>query len=438
MNETTNPIGTLEAHRLELAERILQVGFFLDSAFGDFADNYPGHRALGIDGKETLIWAVSPEELDINKYRIGRMLPFLYDYAYNARRAEGTIDWSSWNDEGDDRAIFGGFIDVSYVEAITFISGEYDYEQTALLPKMLKLADARYHLDFGDSLSIDEIALLADMNERSVRNALRADGENCLVSDDGESVASAEALRWLRSRRGGFKETTVTSFHGETLPSALTYAEISVFIDARLQKLFPILDTDNDECWGIGKAARMLNWPVSRLFAMSQDTANINPKDCAALAKVLRVDPAWFTEQVMCALFPKEMSLIAHRRDVAESAAEEPLSSIKVVLSASAIKHGYLDIPAAESAFFPADCFGGRGGQDKGSEIELRYGGQSKATDIRVKSSITISPRARFISYFSTLRAKPGDSILVSRIDERTYELVYLPQPTEEHTEGGN
>lgn len=426
-NTTSATRPSLEAHQYELAERLLQFGFFLDLCLGDFANNNPGHRVLGINGNEPVISAVAPGELDVQQYRVGRILPFLYDYAYNARRVEGAIDWREWNSEADERYVFGGFIEMTNVENVRCASAEYNYDVTNYLPAMLRLADARQRLDFDEDLSIEDVALLADMNERSVRNALRAEGENQLVSEDGEQVRAADALRWLRGRRGGFRETTVVALDGESLPDVLSYAEIPFFIERRLERLFPLQDSDADDCCRpTEKAAKRLGWAVSKVFAMTRDTANIRPQDCTALAGVLRVDPAWFTEQVMCALFPKQMSLIAFRKEIEEPDPEEVPSFIEVELTENGIRHGYLDISASLSSFFPADCFGSKGSGKRGKEVELRYAGQARQTDIRIKSSITISPRARFVSYFSKMNAKAGDVVRVGRIDERTYELTFI------------
>jgi hypothetical protein len=426
-NTTTTP--SLEAHQIELAERILQFGFFVDIAFGDSVSNNPGHRVLGIESDQPLICAVSPAELDVSRYRIGRILPFLYNYAYQGRRTEGAIDWVEWNSEADDRYVFGAFVEMTDINNIVCLSAEFDYDQTGYLTRMLKLADARHCIDFGDDLSIEDVALLADMSERSVRNALRGEGESRLASADGEHVSAEEALRWLRSRRGVFMETSVTSLDGESLPSALSYAEIPPFISLRLAKLYPPQDSDTDDhCLPTEKAAKVLGWPVNRLLSTTQDAANVRPQDCSALAKVMCVDSAWFTEQVMCALFPKQMALIAYRKEFDEPDTDVVPAFIDVSLTANGIKHGYLDIPATFSFFFPMDSFGGRGKDERGAEVELRYRGQSRMTDIRVKSSITISPRVRFFSYFSMLGAKPGDTLRISQIDDRTFDLIHLPK----------
>ena len=430
MENTRNAIPSLEAHQAELAERLMQLGLFINLALGDAISNCPGNRMLGLDS-DYVAQPIETEidEVNVLRYRVGRILPFLYDYAYHARRTAGAIDWQEWDVEADDRYIFGAFLEMTNIESVINISAEFSYHVTGHLTRMLKLADARHRLDFEDEVTIADVALLADMEERSVRNCLRTEGANHLESHDGEHVVSAVALRWLLSRRTKFTETVEVKITGEEIPASLSYAEIPGFITKRLATLFPSQEDDTDDCCRPeDKAAKLLGWSYARVLAASQDATTIRPQDCVALAKVLRVDPAWFTEQVMCALFPKEMALIAYRREIEEPEADEIPSFIEVELSEKGIEHGYLDIPASLSAFFPADSFGGRGEHDVGAKIELRYSDQTRMSDIRVKSSIRISPRARFTSYFNGVKARAGDVIRIAKVGERIYEMTHLPK----------
>lgn len=421
---------SLKLHQIELAERILQFGFFLNVALDDLSSNVSGDRALGFESKgDLLIYRMAPDELDLQRYRIGRFLPFVYEYAYEGRKVMGATDWNDWYGEAGDRDVLGAFVEMTDVDGVAAILAEYDFTQTNYLRQMLSRADARNALDSGEALSINQLALLANLNERSVRNALKAEGVQALTSSDGETVPAREALRWLESRRGMFKKTSIVVFGEDELPEALSLAEIPVFIGTRIAQLFAAQESDPEDCcYPIEKAAHVLGWNASRIYDLTQDTSKIDPKDCAKLANILRVDPAWFTEQVMCALFPEQMSLIEYRKEFELPAAESYSGVIEVPLTENGIKHGYLDIPATLSDFFPADSFGGRGADDRGVDVELRYAGLSKKTDMRVKSSITISPRIRFTSYFNLHRAKPGDLIKIGRIDERTFELTHQSQ----------
>ena len=49
--------------------------------------------------------------------------------------------------------------------------------------------------------------------------------------------------------------------------------------------------------------------------------------------------------------------------------------------------------------------------------IELRFGNEIRDTDTRIKSSISISPRARFGGYFNeVINAKPGDMLRIIKV----------------------
>lgn len=72
--------------------------------------------------------------------------------------------------------------------------------------EILTMGDARYGLDDGAPLSIERIALLANVDIRTVRNAVSA-GD--LVAEQG-LVDNSMARRWLHGRKG-FKPTVVSS-----------------------------------------------------------------------------------------------------------------------------------------------------------------------------------------------------------------------------------
>ncbi|MEJ1959685.1 MAG: hypothetical protein WDM70_09940 [Nitrosomonadales bacterium] len=105
---------------------------------------------------------------------------------------------------------------------------------------MIKLVKARRALDNGDRLSIKQIALLAGMTEKSVRNAIYVNGGNRLEgtsSDKSDTlVENYEAKCWLKGRRG-FRETTYANFDDQQ-PERLSHAEISKYIHDRLSKLY--------------------------------------------------------------------------------------------------------------------------------------------------------------------------------------------------------
>ncbi len=72
--------------------------------------------------------------------------------------------------------------------------------------EILTMGDARYGLDEGEAMSMERIALLANVDIRTVRNAVSA-GD--LIVEQGV-IDNSMARRWLHGRRG-FKPTVVSS-----------------------------------------------------------------------------------------------------------------------------------------------------------------------------------------------------------------------------------
>lgn len=339
--------------------------------------------------------------------------------------------------------------DSAYFDLCLDVAGLDVETDVGHLRDMLDRLQARLSLDSGSSLSVREIALLADMSERSVRNAMTADGPNRLAASTDGTVDNLEAHRWLEGRRG-FVKTERRQFP-ESLkdcPDQLDSLEIPAFVRDRLFKRFseqpPIAavgleaaaSPSHDGAYDsypevIELAAKVAGLPAKTIQDALQQPLRIRPEDCVGLAKLLVVDPVWFTLQVMQALFPTSMDMVLnpshYRSDVAEVQVEG--KSVDVVLTEAMIKHGYLDVPAHARVLFPDDCFGTRATDDKGKSIELRYGDHVEATDIRVKSEQTISPRKRFTAWFQKeIAASAGDRIRVTRIAERVFELTHLPK----------
>jgi hypothetical protein len=264
------------------------------------------------------------------------------------------------------------------------------------------------------------------MNEKSVRNALRDEGENKLHSLDGENIESAEALRWMRGRKSGFRETTFISFDKDKLPENLRYMEIAPFIRERLEKF----SDRNVGSFLYADAAESLGYSCEQIWSIIDNVDNLPIKDTHRIAKVIKVDPVWFTNQVFSALFPEQMEMILFKKEIEyeDFLDEQERPYIEVNLTDKGIKNGYIDIPEKLSKFFPKDCFGDRATDKQGNPIELRFGSEVRNTDIRVKSSITISPRARFGGYFNkVINAKPGDTLRIIKIDDRIFEIKHIP-----------
>jgi len=430
----------LKELKRELAERILHLAAFLDNCFdsgneGELSNNIVRY----IDDKPLHLYDEEYDQIDLNKYLIGRSLPYYYDYAYNAicKRWVDEDVFDGFSDNNKDKDIFKEFLELTNPFGIVSSVGEVNWgvweaknkrpvQRESGLLEMSSLFNARRKLDFDDKVKIADIALLTNMIEKSVRNALSDEGENKLQSADGEHIEKSEALRWMRGRKSGFRETTFIDFGKDKLPEYLRHIDIGPFIKKRLEKFYDL----GDSLYSYPDAAKDLKYSGHKLSSILDNIDNLPIKDTHLIAKVIQVDPAWFTEQVFTALFPEQMELILHRKEIEYNALpdESKTTPIEVTLTEKGIKNGYIDIPAKFSYIFPKDSFAERVTGTPGKSIELRFGNEIRITEMRVKSSITISPRARFGGYLNNvINAKPGDTLEIIKVEDRAFEIKHIP-----------
>lgn len=445
MKETKDIKPTLEQIEIELKATYAAAAVVMDECFCNGA----GKKLLGISDDTSLRW--SADFIDLSKTNIGRYLPIFYAYAYDGRLIPGYEHEFDMGGEHIERLqdfmlIFHS--DSAYFDLCLEVAGIDPVNDTGYIDDMLERLSARNALDSGNTMSLEKIAILADMNERSVKNALAATGENRLSLNEQGSVDNADALRWLKNRRG-FKPTVRTSFSEEIAecPEELDAIEIPSFVEHRIGLLFSdgLLDTlalshastpstegafvEYPEIFQrVSKASGLTPESIQNAI---QQPLKIRPEECQGLAKALAVDPVWFTMQVMRALFPTQMDMLlnpSHYNGASDDAFIEG-TSVDVILTPAMIEHGYIDIPSHAKGLFPADCFGSRKEGDVGAIVVLHYGGKAIASDIRIKSAQTISPRKRFTTWLQKeISAAPGDRVRFTRIDDRDFELTHFPK----------
>ena len=233
------------------------------------------------------------DEVDIHEIDIGRDLSVYFEYGVE-KRLPRNCEIEGWgNADGFKRL----------AEFIGNAGSGPTYE-------LVQLVNARHALDNGKSLSIEQIALLAGMSEKSVRNAFYTKGgsrlEGASSGEAGElDIGNHEAKIWLQGRRG-FQETTF-AISDDKQPESLSYAEISKFIHDRVFNLYGGAD-DKDY---VDFAVSQLGWNNGeRLFKIFVSTAAIKLEDCEGLANLIKVDSSWFTTQVMRALWPRQTKLM--------------------------------------------------------------------------------------------------------------------------------
>lgn len=93
-----------------------------------------------------------------------------------------------------------------------------------LIKKIVQLAEARHKVDGACSLTLSEIAILIDFNERSVMSAANR-GEFVSELRDGRRwVETDEALKWMIPR--GYKPTVFENEYHAVKPQQNTYEEM--------------------------------------------------------------------------------------------------------------------------------------------------------------------------------------------------------------------
>ena len=311
------PFFTRDAVRLELAGWLLADLLRLGCLLGPDA----AHRALGrtpppmpgrveIDGSSAYPFNVSIHDVDIDKFPIGHTVMAMYDYAYEQifplgqgfDHFEAEMELVEDLVRSDHSDLFHQFL----VDSVhTWRAGDHQWKA---VPTVLDLAEARLDLDRGEMLTVEGVALLANVDVKTVRNAQFAQGSSRLQIDKSsqpEWVENDEARRWL-SLRPGFRPTKfqhISATPGEHPEALHSLFEVGSFIAERWAAL--------------GKTPRQvldeLQWSEGRfdyLNALSGAPQSLDPRDCEQLARSLAVSASWFTAQVMRNLFPHEVALL--------------------------------------------------------------------------------------------------------------------------------
>ena len=408
-----------------------------------------GNRMLG--GSAESHPGVLIDAVDVTSTTIGKMLPIWHRYGYQGIVSVGFEPDDIQDADGPFEQLF------ALLNVLRFDNHQFDWclmgaglhrsmAEKSHLAELVKHVSARSGLDCGaEEFGVEELALLAGMTERSVRNATTADGDGRLALLPNGHVSHEEAKRWLHGRRG-FVPTQVRELPKEfEMPDSLDDVEIPVFVRRRLIALAKQKTSMNaghasgDDEW-LMRASRESGLSVDRLQEVTELPLSIRPQECAGLAKALKVDTVWFNYQVMAALFPQQVDMLLNpaswKTTQPARPDEPPAQAVTVTLTRAMLANGYLDIPASAKSMFPDECFTERTAdptlkqaaqEHQARKVELVFGSHREKTDIRVKSAKTISPRRRFTGWFNTeLGAKAGDRIRIEKTGERVYTLSHI------------
>lgn len=166
---------------------------------------------------------LKPEDVDVNKFYITRRLDELYEYGVNGQR---DVYFERESDDDDAAFFLQGLDDfpLMYENTINAIP-------ITLSRHACRMASARWALDEGSGMEIDDeggwvgmgvitlsdVALLANMDEKSARNAANPKHKNHLKTFNNGArtyVRVNDAKEWLLARRG-FKPTVIVDTRAE-------------------------------------------------------------------------------------------------------------------------------------------------------------------------------------------------------------------------------
>lgn len=107
----------------------------------------------------------------------------------------------------------------------------------------------------------------------------------------------------------------------------------------------------------------------------------------------------------------------------------------QITLSEATVDYGHISFSKiGDSDFFPRDCFGDHGLKgSKGDSVVFKCLAkdvdafiEKVETDIRLMNGDRLSPRRSFQRYLRQVGARPGDTLLVTRTQEREYRVEHV------------
>lgn len=163
----------------------------------------------------------------LRKNRAWGELSALYDYAIH-----GIIDERL---DGPSSIVING-------SDVLHLATSEDWKPSQEWLDVVAMGDGRFALDDGEEITIYKLALLAKVDQRTVRNAissghLLANKRNTMFEGEQMCVENASARRWLYGRKG-FKPTAAPSGDEEkSLSSVKGPAEFGAFLTNQRKRL---------------------------------------------------------------------------------------------------------------------------------------------------------------------------------------------------------
>lgn len=288
--------------KTEMLDELKTIFLFEADHIASGAGNEQATAFIGFQSDQ--YWREDPSRVDLGRFQIAGSFEAAYDFAFRPSVLDGfglemILDLDTFmlgtpraGGQGGD----GG-------ETHEFMNA--DGKCQTVIDAMW--ARAKLELsDYRDDLTTRELALLANMSEGAVRNALSDKGENGLRAIPGSKpvkVAHEDALWWLSGRRGFVPspekliEDRPLHEHIETLKTA---EGLGNTVSRLLWSAFGSPD----------QAPAKLGWSAEQVQAWCDGTYRFDGETAATLAKALDVDVPMFVGKAL------EVTL---RRDLPQS-----------------------------------------------------------------------------------------------------------------------
>ncbi|MFW5453942.1 hypothetical protein [Thioalkalivibrio sulfidiphilus] len=211
-----------------------------------------------------------------------RTLSGLYDYA-----VDGLLEHGS---HAEDLVLFGQ-------EILQVLSTEHSSPSDAWFD-IVAMGDARFGLHDGSSISPERLALLANVDLRTVRNAISAGELDAMKVMGEQHIEHDSAVRWLHGRRG-FKPTRIINMRGVALEEVTSPLALASLLRERREKLK--LDEHRDILPPAHPAAsaQILNDLEDGVFTLTLDAA-------FPLANFYQLDRTEFLKTLMRCFYPEQ------------------------------------------------------------------------------------------------------------------------------------
>lgn len=240
-------------------------------------------------------FAHDPKLVDLSRFNIAHQFDWCFDYAFNpsvlTRHDESYVQDLLVFIDGIPRSDNGG-------DRLPFLTDQ------GLCHTVADATYARFALEEGFDLTTRQVALMANMTEGAVRNALAQKGDGGLRAIPGTKnpvmIEHAEALTWLQGRRG-FVPTPENFRDDRFLTAQIANERTAQGLGKLVSRLlWPIFGTPE-------KAPAQLGWSTEKLDAWTTGTQEFSVEDAARLATALKLDVPLFVGKAQEVVLRREL-----------------------------------------------------------------------------------------------------------------------------------